>query len=311
LPSSRCVQNDVLPSRFLFDMNGYELTRNWFNFSFENHEAKVQHTALFCWIVELNNRLGWKKEFGLPTIDTMEGLSIGNKNTFLAALSDLEKWGFIKIIKPAKNQYQACIISICCSESATAQGTALDTALIRQRNSTGYGIDDGSVPIDKQLNIETIKLINKETIMGLVSVEENIPILRKLQEEILTCLPIDESEVAEVVSYLNQKTGSNFKPETKETKRLIGARLKTHTIEDCKNVIETKVAQWQNDEKMKTHLVPSTLFNESKFEKYLNEVGQPKEKSDNPYEGIYKTNQQLIEEARAEHIAKHGTFLNP
>jgi hypothetical protein len=39
--------------------------------------------------------------------------------------------------------------------------------------------------------------------------------------------------------------------------------------------------------------------------------GQPKEKSDNPYEGIYKTNQQLIEEARAEHIAKHGTFLNP
>jgi len=142
-------------------MNGYELTRNWFNFSFENHEAKVQHTALFCWIVELNNRLGWKKEFGLPTIDTMEGLSIGNKNTFLAALSDLEKWGFIKIIKPSKNQYQACIISICCSKSATAQGTALDTALQQQSNGIGYGIGDGigdgSAPIDKQTNKETIK----------------------------------------------------------------------------------------------------------------------------------------------------------
>jgi hypothetical protein len=139
-------------------MNGYELTRNWFNFSFENHEAKVQHTALFCWIVELNNRLGWKKEFGLPTIDTMEGLSIGNKNTFLVALSDLEKWGFIKIVKPSKNQYQACIISICCNESATAQCTALDTALIQQSNSIGYG----SVLIDKQLNKETIKQLNNK-----------------------------------------------------------------------------------------------------------------------------------------------------
>jgi hypothetical protein len=143
-------------------MNGYELTRNWFNFSFENHEAKVQHTALFCWIVELNNRLGWKKEFGLPTIDTMEGLSIGNKNTFLAALSDLEKWGFIKIIKPSKNQYQACIISICCNESATAQGTALDTALQQQSNGIGYGTAHGSVPIDKQLNKETIKQLNNK-----------------------------------------------------------------------------------------------------------------------------------------------------
>jgi uncharacterized phage protein (TIGR02220 family) len=258
-------------------MNGYELTRNWFNFSFENHEAKVQHTALFCWIVELNNRLGWKKEFGLPTIDTMEGLSIGNKNTFLSALSDLEKWGFIKIIKPSKNQYQACIISICCSESATAQGTALDTALQQQSNGIGYGIGDSSVPIDKQINIQTIKQINKETIMGLVSVEENVPVFRKLQEDILNCLPIDESEVAEVVSYLNQKRNSNFKPETKETKRLIGARLKTHTIEDCKNVIDVKTAQWLNDEKTINWLTPSTLFAESNFEKYLVQVADFKE----------------------------------
>ena len=143
-------------------MNSYELTRSWFNFAFENPNAKVHHTALFCWIIELNNRLGWKNEFGLPTNSTMEGLSIGNKLTYLNTLNDLSEWGFISIIKPSKNQYQSCIISICRSENATALHTALDTALIQHCNS----IDNGTVPIDKQLNKETIKhnkldLLNK------------------------------------------------------------------------------------------------------------------------------------------------------
>jgi len=38
-------------------MNGYQLTRRWFNFAFEKTEAKAQHTAIYCWLVELNNML--------------------------------------------------------------------------------------------------------------------------------------------------------------------------------------------------------------------------------------------------------------
>jgi len=136
-------------------MNGYNLSRRWFDFTFENHEAKVQHTAIYLWCVELNNRLGWKENFQLPTSSTMEGLSIGNKNTFLSALKDLEKWGFLKIILEPKNQNQARIISLCRSESEPADGTALDTALIQQSDSTGNGTGVGTVPIDKQINQET------------------------------------------------------------------------------------------------------------------------------------------------------------
>jgi len=145
-------------------MNSYELTRRWFDFAFENTDAKVQHTALFCWIIELNNRLGWKREFGLPTNSTMEGLSIGNKKTYLSALNDLEKWGFISIIHVSKNQFQANIVSICRSEKATALIPALDTALQRHCNSIDTTIDTTiattSAPIDKQRNKETNKQIN-------------------------------------------------------------------------------------------------------------------------------------------------------
>lgn len=137
-------------------VSGYGLSRSWFDFAFEEKNCKSQHTALYMWIVELNNRLGWKKQFGLPTNDTMEGLSIGNKNTYLSALRDLCEWGFVKIIKESKNQFQACIIELCYSESATAQVTALDTALIQhdtqQSNSTGNGTAYSIVPIDKPIN---------------------------------------------------------------------------------------------------------------------------------------------------------------
>jgi hypothetical protein len=35
------------------NFNGYELTRVWFDWAFEKKEAKVIHTALYLWIVEL------------------------------------------------------------------------------------------------------------------------------------------------------------------------------------------------------------------------------------------------------------------
>jgi hypothetical protein len=134
-------------------MNGYQLTRRWFDFAFDKKEAKPQHTALYCWCVELNNRLGWKEQFGLPTLATMEGLSIGNKNTFLDTLKDLVEWQFIEVIQESKNQNISRIIRLRHSESATADYTALDSAILQQCNS----YDTGTVPIVKQLNHETIK----------------------------------------------------------------------------------------------------------------------------------------------------------
>lgn len=141
-------------------MNGYDLSRQWFDFAFEKSECKVQHTAIYLWIVELNNRLGWKRQFGLPTQATIEGLSIGDKRTYLSAVKDLEIWGFIKIVQEAKNQYQSCIIELCHSDFTTATTTALDTALQRHNNSTTHDTPHGGTPIDKQRNKETKKPIN-------------------------------------------------------------------------------------------------------------------------------------------------------
>ena len=82
----------------------------------------------------------------------------------------------------------------------------------------------------------------------------------------------------EVIDYLNQKTGKNFKSTSKATQRHIKARFADgFTLDDFKQVIDTKTSQWLKDKKMSAYLRPDTLFG-TKFESYLNEVSaKPKQ----------------------------------
>lgn len=68
-------------------MNSYELSRSFTNFSFENpSKIKPNHYALYFFAIEHCNRLGWKKEFGLPTTMTMEAIGVKSYNTYIKTL---------------------------------------------------------------------------------------------------------------------------------------------------------------------------------------------------------------------------------
>lgn len=88
--------------------------------------------------------------------------------------------------------------------------------------------------------------------------------------------------VVEIIDYLNQKTGKEYKDTTKKTISLIKARWNEgFTLEDFKRVIDNKVADWKNDQKWSAYLRPATLFNGDKFEGYLNEVHYQKKEENN------------------------------
>ena len=73
-----------------------------------------------------------------------------------------------------------------------------------------------------------------------------------------------------IISYLNEKAGTNYKPTTAKTKTAIKARLaEGFKVDDFKTVIDKKCAEWIGDEKMEKYLRPETLFG-TKFEGYLN-----------------------------------------
>lgn len=83
------------------------------------------------------------------------------------------------------------------------------------------------------------------------------------------------------IAYLNQKTNSNYKFVDSNT-NLVKSRLKDkYTLDDFKIVIDKKAAEWGKDAGWSKYLRPSTLFNASKFESYLN---QPEVNKENYYQ---------------------------
>ena len=86
------------------------------------------------------------------------------------------------------------------------------------------------------------------------------------------------SDIAEVLDYLNSRTGKKFTGKSKAHRQHIVARLKEgFTVEDFKKVIDNKVAAWGHSEKMAPYLRPETLFS-TKFETYLNDVETERQK---------------------------------
>lgn len=80
-----------------------------------------------------------------------------------------------------------------------------------------------------------------------------------------------KEEVVDVITYLNEKADKSFRPVVSNLD-LISARIKEgYTIEDIYRVIDNKVLQWKEDEKMSEYLRPATLFNARNFNQYVGE----------------------------------------
>ncbi|MEA5043032.1 hypothetical protein SDC9_137187 [bioreactor metagenome] len=146
------------------DINGYSLSRSWFDFCFENPEKiRPNHTALYFFIIEHCNRLGWKEKFGLPTTMTMEAIGMRSYNTYKNTLDDLISFGFIVMIEKSKNQYSSNIVAL--SNFDKALDGALDKAIVKKEGcsikksestiqstiqSTGESIDSINKPINQE-----------------------------------------------------------------------------------------------------------------------------------------------------------------
>jgi len=151
-------------------MNGYELTRNWFDFKFENSQKiKASHSEFYFYLVDKWNRIGQKSEFGLPTTYTMEALGIASYNTYKKILDDLVEFGFVIIVKNSSNQHQSKIVALSNSEKAVdkavdkatdkavdeATDKAVDTIIecIRTNKNNGT-IQNSKTIIQSKLNFE-------------------------------------------------------------------------------------------------------------------------------------------------------------
>ena len=210
-------------------MNVYELLRNWYNFKFENpSKTKSIHSDLFCYLIDKWNRLGQKKEFGLPTTMTMELLNIGSYNTYKKTLDDLIEFGFVKIVQESKNQYQSKIIAL--SKIDNASDKALDKATIKASDT-----------IDRQINKLTNTQINPTKVEPI-----NFDIL---------------------LNYINEKTNRSFRTINKNVQAKYKARLKDgYTKKDIQTAIDNAVKSEYHKENGFKYLTPEFFSRADKID---------------------------------------------
>ena len=87
---------------------------------------------------------------------------------------------------------------------------------------------------------------------------------------------VDNSQVVEVIEFMNKLCRRKFKPDSTYTTKDLRARLSEHSVEDIKKVVANRYAEWGDDKVMSKHLNPTTIFRPSKFDKYLEEVSRTK-----------------------------------
>ena len=143
-------------------MNIYDLSRNFFNFSFENPEKiKPNHIAIYFFAVEHCNRLGWKQKFGFPTSMVLEATGIKSYSVYKKTFDELVEYNFFTVIEYSKNQYSSNIIAL--KENYKAHDKALDKALIKHTSKHMVKQCESIVSIDRQIYNNTNTQINKST----------------------------------------------------------------------------------------------------------------------------------------------------
>ena len=151
-------------------MTGYELSRAWFNWCFENtHIATPNHTALYMWFVEKWNRCGQKDNISVTTYESMDAIGMKSRNTISKTLKDLVDWGFVKIVVESKNQYSCKVIvlgqNLSSHKDSTVASTrtALDQALTQAQGQHKDSTVASTDTINKQVTEETSKQVNSDS----------------------------------------------------------------------------------------------------------------------------------------------------
>lgn len=135
----------------------------------------------------------------------------------------------------------------------------------------------------KRIEEEKAKLLSIGQMSGQCPLEIDIEIKKEIEIEKNIEIEKDDSQdesnraiYQDIISYLNQVVGTNYKSSTKKTQTCIHARIEEgFTLEDFKTVIDKKSSEWMGTE-FEKFLRPETLFG-TKFEGYLNAKINPKQ----------------------------------
>lgn len=170
------------------ELNIYELMKDWFSFCYDNPEQiNPNHSAMYFFILQHCNTLGWKRKFGLPRQMAMDAIGIKNYKTFSKTFNDLIDWGFILLLQKSENQYSANVIGLVKNTIPSTKSLAKASLKHSRKQvqtiapNTTPGIALNSVCIDKHITNTPITELEEKKITQEELFHYNVPI-GKLEE---------------------------------------------------------------------------------------------------------------------------------
>ena len=93
---------------------GYRLSKQLYQMvEASQNEFKPAHIALYFWICQLNNKIGWDRPIiGLPTSIAMKMTGMRDRRFYRRILTELDSFGLIRIVKLSTNQYIATQVEL-------------------------------------------------------------------------------------------------------------------------------------------------------------------------------------------------------
>ena len=211
---------------------------------------------LFAEITALSNKYG----YCTATNSYFAKLYEVVKETISRRISNLNKYGYLKIelIKNGNEVKQRKMYPL--TQTSIPIDAKINTPI---DNSVNTPIDANVKENNTSINNTSINNINRINTLSSAS----------------TVYPYET-----IVTYLNDKTGKQYRHQTNKTQTLIKARFNEGFKEsDFKKVIDNKVSEWKGTD-MEKFLRPETLFG-TKFEGYLNQENKAVE--NNPYANLF------------------------
>lgn len=205
---------------------------NLFERWLETNYLPISSQLLWYKLMSLCNRCGWSEWVTVDNQRLMAFMQMNSEKTFIRCRDCLVKSGLIEYKKGKKG------------------------------SPNKYKINTVK---------NTVQMTAYPTVKTTVETTANVSIINKHKQKQNIKEKINKKEISEIIEYLNFKLNSHYKDSTPKTITLIKTRIdEGFTINDFKTVIDKKVQEWGNDEKMKVYLRPETLFG-TKFESYLNQ----------------------------------------
>lgn len=151
-------------------------------------------------------------------------------------------------------------------------GEVIDSATPVIKSITGYQNDNGGYQIDHA------------GVIDLATTKEHSTKERKTsmsgKPDQTAALDHLNALAWEAIQLLNARCGTGYQ-RVEANLKLVRARLSEGaTMEDVRAVIDAKAKQWNSDKKMREYLRPATLFNATKFNQYVGQIGAATTASD-------------------------------